>query len=259
EDSGIRGALLLLSNSKKRNRKVRFADLTKYFDFKYIKSSQTLPQFFVEQIVERLFCEELPEAIPLPPGVKEGTIGTGVSTRAFWDVSVEEIENNNWDLNPVRNEDDALTLLLTDFRKLMGDEIEVENLSKVAQINTGKSVRSTEQTEIENPYGYIRIRDIESFIIQKSTTWLQEDLARAYSLNQLYKGNILISKTGTIGKLALVDDKSEGAFAGNNFYVLRINSAKVLSEYLLYYLSTSFCQDWLDSRKRGAVQQHINK
>ncbi|TNZ65064.1 N-6 DNA methylase, partial [Vibrio parahaemolyticus] len=126
EDSGIRGALLLLSNSKKRNRKVRFADLTKYFDFKYIKSSQTLPQFFVEQIVERLFCEELPEAITLPPGVKEGTIGTGVSTRAFWDVSVEEIENNNWDLNPVRNEDDALTLLLTDFRKLMGDEIEVE-------------------------------------------------------------------------------------------------------------------------------------
>ncbi|WP_305369349.1 restriction endonuclease subunit S [Photobacterium leiognathi] len=51
---------------------------------------------------------------------------------------------------------------------------------------------------------------------------------------------------------------AKGLFAGNNFYVLRINSAKLSPEYLLYYLSTSFCQDWLDSRKRGAVQQHIN-
>lgn len=258
EDSGIRGVLLLLSKSKRRTRKVRFADLSSYFHRNSVKSSQVLPKVLVTQILERLFCDELPEAIPLPLGVKEGTIGTGVSTRAFWDVSVEEIERNSWDLNPVRKEDDALTLLLTNFRKLMGDEVKVENLSKVAQINTGKSVRSTEQTDIENPYGYIRIRDIENFKIQKITTWVQEELAGAYSDNQLYKGNILISKTGTIGKLALVDDSGEGAFAGNNFYVLRINLAKVSPEYLLYYLSTSFCQDWLHSRKRGAVQQHIN-
>ena len=258
EDSGIRGALLLLSSSKKRTRKVRFADLSSYFHRNSYKSSMGLPKIILEQILERLFCEELPEAIPLPPGVKEGTVGAGVSTRAFWDVSVEEIATNNWDLNPVRKEDDALTVLLTDFRKLVGDEVKVENLSKVAQINTGKSVRSSEQTDIENPYGYIRIRDIENFKIQKITTWLQEDLARAYSGNRLNKGNILISKTGTIGKLALVDDNGDGAFAGNNFYVLRVNSAKVSPEYLLYYLSTSFCQDWLDSRKRGAVQQHIN-
>lgn len=258
EDSGIRGALLLLSNNKRRTRKVRFADLSSYFHRNSYKSSLGLPKILLEQILERLFCEELPEAIPLPPGVKEGTFGTGVSTRAFWDVSVEEIATNNWDLNPVRKEDDALILLLTDFRKLMGDEVKVENLSKVAQINTGKSVKSTEQTDIKNSYGYIRIRDIENFKIQKFTTWLQEDLARAYSGSRLNKGNILISKTGTIGKLALVDDNGDGAFAGNNFYVLRINSAKVSPEYLLYYLSTSFCQDWLDSRKRGAVQQHIN-
>ncbi|EIV1774426.1 N-6 DNA methylase [Vibrio vulnificus] len=258
EDSGIRGAILLLNNSRRRNRKVRFADLSSYFLRYSNKQSQVMSKLLVEHILDRLFCDELPEAIPLPPGVKEGTVGTGVSTRAFWDVSVEEIERNGWDLNPVRKGDDALSLLLTNFRKLMGDEIKVENLSKVAQIITGKSVKSTEQTDIENPYGYIRIRDVENFKIQKITTWIQEGLAKNYSDNQLFKGNILISKTGTIGKLALVDDSGEGAFAGNNFYVLRINSAKVSSEYLLYYLSTSFCQDWLHNRKRGAVQQHIN-
>ncbi|GAL09270.1 hypothetical protein JCM19233_235 [Vibrio astriarenae] len=258
EDSEIRGALLLLSNSKKRPRKVRFADLSSYIHQGNNKSNQVLPDVLVDQIIERLFCEELPEAIPLPPGMKEGTIGTGVSTRAFWDVSIDEIRRKNWDLSPIRNVDDALTLLLIDFKQLMGDEVKIDNLSKIAQINTGKSVRSTEQTVEETPYGYIRIRDVEDFKIQRFTTWLQEDLAHAYSDNQLYKGNILISKTGTIGKLALVDEKGVGAFAGNNFYILRINPAKVLPEYLLYYLSSSFCQDWLDSRKRGAVQQHIN-
>lgn len=117
EDSGIRGALLLLSKSKKRIRKVRFADLSSFFQRDSNKSSQVLPKVLVEKILERLFCDELPETIPLPPGVKEETAGSGASTRAFWDVSVEEIATNDWDLNPVRKEDDALTLLLTDFRK----------------------------------------------------------------------------------------------------------------------------------------------
>lgn len=258
EDSGIRGALLLLSNSKKRIRKIRFADLATYFQYVNSKPSQLLPKVLLHEILERLFCEELPEEIPLLSGVIEGTRGTGAPTCAFWDISVEEITSNNWDLTPVRKQDDALTHLLNDFRTLIGNEVKVENLSKVAQISTGKTVRSSEQIDLKNQYGYIRIRDIDDFKIQKITTWVQEDFARAYADNQLYKGNILISKTGTIGKLALVDDKIEGSFAGSNFYVLRINSAKVSSEYLLYYLSTSFCQDWLDSRTRGTVQQHIN-
>ncbi len=130
EDSGIRGALLLLSNSKKRTQKSRFADLGTYFQHVNSKPSQLVHRDLLNQILERLFCEELPEAIPLPSGVIEGTPGSGVSTRAFWDISVEEITSNNWDLTPVRKQDDALTHLLNDFRTLIGNEVKVENLSK---------------------------------------------------------------------------------------------------------------------------------
>lgn len=257
EASGIRGALLVL-DTKKRNRKIRFADLSLYFHILNIKASNVLSKDLLEQILDGLSCEEVPDAIPLPSGAKEDVVGAGVPSRVFWDAAVEDIANNNWDLNPASRKNDALTRLLNDFRALIGDEFKLENLSKVAQVNTGKAIQSNDQTDVKSPYGYIRIRDIDNFKIRKVTTWLREDLAHVYSSSQLKKGNILISKTGTIGKLALIGNENEGAFAGSNFYVLRLNSAKISSEYLLYYLSNPFCQDWLNSRKRGAVQQHIN-
>ncbi|WP_338518433.1 N-6 DNA methylase [Alteromonas gracilis] len=257
QDSGIRGALLLLNKGRK-TRKVRFADLTTYIESSRSRPSQFLPAVILNEIVDRMFCDKLPEARPLPSGMKEGIPGTGVSTRAFWDVSYEEIASNNWDLTPHRVLDDALTSLLKDISQLIGDEVKVENLPKVAQINTGRTIRAIDLLDTETPFGYIRIRDVANYRVGQPTKWLSDELAITHLKHQLTKNSILLSKTGTIGKLALIDKKSERFFAGSNFFVLRVNQAKALPEYLLYYLATSFCQDWLDSRKRGAVQQHIN-
>ena len=256
ENSSIRGALLVLNKSKK-SRKIRMADLSPYFELTSSKRVQALPQALIVDLVRRIKADSLPEPIPLPEGMREGMTGSGVSTRAIWDVDSNSIAENNWDLTPKKQVDDSLSELLKGFRSQIGSEIVIEKLSKLAQTNLGRMVRSSELTDIENSYGYIRIRDINSLKVKAVTSWLPEEIALINHKSQLFEGDILLSKTGTIGKLALIDRESEGAFAGSNFYILRTNKAKVIPEYLLLYLATSFCQDWLDNRKRGAVQQHI--
>jgi len=256
ENSSIRGALIVLNKSKK-SRKIRMADLSPYFELTSSNRVQALSQALIVDLVRRIKADSLPEPISLPEGMREGMTGSGVSTRAIWDVDFNYIAENNWDLTPKKQVDDSLSMLLNDFRS-HGSEIVVEKLSKLAQTNLGRMVSSAELIEIESPYGYIRIRDLDSLKVKNVTSWLPEEVALTNHKSQLFEGDILLSKTGTIGKLALIDSESEGTFAGGNLYILRANRAKVIPEYLLSYLATPFCQEWLDSRKRGAVQQHIN-
>lgn len=258
ENSGIRGALLLLSK-KKKNRKIRMVDLSTYFELNVTREHKRLPNFLSEQLFNRIFSTDLVEPISLTKGRRKGLTESGVMTGSIWDVSIQDIAINDWDLTPKKKFDDSLSLLLEDFKDNIGRDIEVVKLPKLAQIHLGRAIKASEQTDLNNSFGYIRIRDIDGLKVKKITSWVQKKVALDNTQYQLFKGDILISKTGTIGKLALIDSESDGAYAGSNFYVLKINKSKVLPQYLLSYLASSFCQEWLDSRKRGAVQQHITR
>jgi type I restriction enzyme M protein len=258
ENSGIRGALLLLHKAKK-NRKIRMADLSAYFEFNLTNENGRLPNALAEELFNMILSENLPEPILLPKGMREGMSGTGVLTRAIWDVSIQDIANNEWNLTPKKKVDDSLSIFLEDYKDKIGRDLEVILLPKLAQIQMGRSIRITEQTDISNSSGYVRIRDVDNLKVKSITSWVKEDVANYHSQYRLYKDDILLSKTGTIGKLALVDSDSDGSFAASNFFVLKVNKNKILPQYLLSYLSSPFCQEWLDSRKRGAVQQHITK
>ncbi|CAK3391962.1 type I restriction enzyme M protein [Vibrio crassostreae] len=258
ENSGIRGALLLLNKAKK-NRKIRMVDLSTYFELSVTTEHTRLPSALAEQLFKRIFSEDLPEPMPLPKGTREGAPGTGALSRAMWDVSIQDIENNDWDLTPKKKIDDPLSILLDELRGGIGHDIAITQLLKLAQIQLGRSIKAAELTDIKNEFGYIRIRDVDALRVKNITSWVEKDSANHLSQYLLQKDDILISKTGTIGKLALVDSDSEGFYAANNFFVLKLNRSKVLAQYLLSYLSSPFCQEWLNSRKRGAAQQNITK
>jgi type I restriction enzyme M protein len=258
ENSSIRGSLILLNKAKK-NRKIRMVDLSTYFEINVPKLNTRLPNFLVKDLFDRIFSENLPKPMPLAIGAQEGMLGTGTLSRAIWDVSVQEVESNDWNLTPKKKFDDPLSILLAEFKGNVWDDIESTQLLKLAQVQLGRSINSSGLTDLKNAFGYIRIRDVENLKVKSVTSWVQRDLANNLSQYRLIKDDILISKTGTIGKLALVDSDSDGCYAANNFFVLKINRSKVLAQYLLSYLSSPFCQEWLDTRKRGAAQQNITK
>lgn len=258
ENSGIRGALLLLNKGNK-SKKIRMVDLSTYFGLNTIKEPERLPDLLASQLFKEVFSENLPDPIPLRKVANEGMPGTGILNRTIWDVNFQDIAKNDWDLTPIKKIDDSLSILLEEFDGQLGHQIEIIPLPKLAQIQIGRPFKATEITENKNDFGYIRIRDVENLKVINITSWVNEYVAEYLAEYRLFKDDILISKTGTIGKLAIIDNDSEGYFAATNFYVLKVNKSKVLPQYLLSYLSSSFCQEWLDSRKRGAVQQHINR
>ncbi|QYX63128.1 N-6 DNA methylase [Shewanella putrefaciens] len=258
ENSSIRGSLILLNKAKK-NRKIRMVDLTTYFEINVPKEHTRLPNVFVKDLFDRIFSETLTKPMPLPKGTLEGIPGTGALSRTIWDVSVQEIESNNWNLTPKKKVDDPLSILLAEFEGNILADVEITQLLNLAQIQVGKLIRSSDLTDQKNEFGYIRIRDVENLKVKSVTSWVEEDFASNLSQYRLLKDDLLISKTGTIGKLAVVDNDSDGFYAANNFFVLKINRSKVLAQYLLSYLSSSFSQDWLDTRKSGSAQQNITK
>ncbi len=70
---------------------------------------------------------------------------------------------------------------------------------------------------------------------------------------------MLVSKSGTIGKTALVRNGAAGAVAANGLYVLRSNQDRLDAGYLLAYLASPACQNWLSAQSRGAMIQHLNR
>ncbi|MEV5536947.1 N-6 DNA methylase [Saccharopolyspora shandongensis] len=62
----------------------------------------------------------------------------------------------------------------------------------------------------------------------------------------LEAGDVLCSRTGTIGRSALVSAENEGALFGPGFLRLRPGVSELRNHYLLYYLTTEWAQDWMN-------------
>lgn len=85
------------------------------------------------------------------------------------------------------------------------------------------------------------------------------DPARAAKFKRsiLVAGDILVSKDGTIGKVALVPPELEG---GNiNQHVLRVAASRfVCGPYLARMIESPYCQRWMTGEVRGVALQGVN-
>ena len=75
----------------------------------------------------------------------------------------------------------------------------------------------------------------------------------------IQNGDILVTKDGSIGKVALVKDLPYPATLNAGVFVIRINSKVVLSEYLQYCLMSNEFSNFIESVKRGATIPHLNQ
>ncbi|MER5388042.1 restriction endonuclease subunit S, partial [Saccharopolyspora sp. NPDC002686] len=63
----------------------------------------------------------------------------------------------------------------------------------------------------------------------------------------LETNDVLCSRTGTIGRAALVTTEHEGALFGPGFLRLRPSEPELSNHYLLHYLATEQAQDWMNA------------
>jgi type I restriction enzyme M protein len=256
--TNIKGSLLVLSKHGGVSR-VRMADASALFEQRSGRKASVIREEIAEQLAIELRRPELRKPIK---GHEERTPDRGLISRFSWELSISELEAAEWDLTPRRREKGGLDDLLTSLKEALGEAGAVVSLSEVAQVTAGRSIKSADLLEgppMERAVGYVRIKDLNQGKVGRSSSWLRPELASLEQRWALLPGDVLVSKSGTIGKAALVRNGAVGAVAANGLYVLRTDQDRLDAGYLLAYLASPACQNWLSAQSRGAVIQHLNR
>lgn len=259
--TSVKGSLLVLTKQGGTSR-VRMVDAAPMFEQRSGRTAPVIRAVIAQQLADEVRRPELRKPRELPPGVPEGTPGTGVLARSVWEVGMDELAAADWDLSPRRREKGGLHELLASLKEVLGDSGSVAPLSSVAKVSAGRSIKSADlldEPPFERAVGYVRIKDLNQGKVGRTSSWLRPALVSAEQRWALLPGDVLVSKSGTIGKAALVRNGAVGAVAANGLYVLRADQERLDAGFLLAYLASPACQNWLLAQSRGAVIQHLNR
>ena len=238
--TSVKGSLLMLRKAGASER-VRIVDASHYFEAAKGKRPATIRNVLVQQLAE---------------------IVRGKSSQHAWEFSLEELAAADWDLTPRRREKGGLEALFATLDEMRGD-FSITQLSECAQIVAGHSINArnlTDEPEGERPVGYIRIKDIQKGVASKGSSWVSA--AALPSIDPQWRvlaGDVLLSKSGTIGKTGIVRNGAVGGVAANGLYVVRVDQSRLDPGFLIAYLASAACQNWLAAQSRGAVIQHLNR
>lgn len=259
--TSVKGSLLVLSKRGGTSR-VRMVDAAPLFEQRSGRKAPVIPTVIAQHLADLVRRAELLKPHEVPPGVPEGTPGTGMLARSLWEVSMDELAAADWDLSPRRREKGGLDDLLGSLKEALGDSGSVASLSSVAKVTAGRAIKSADlldEPPFERNVGYVRIKDLSQGRVGRASSWLRPELANTEQRWALLPGDVLLSKSGTIGKAALVRNGTVGAIAANGLYVLRADQERLDAGFLLAYLASPACQNWLSAQSRGAVIQHLNR
>jgi len=176
-----------------------------------------------------------------------------------WDVDAESLAEVEWDLTPRRRNQSELSGVLVPLRS----KIDVLPLKECCLILAGPPIKSSDLTNEpmgEAPIPYVRIKDVQRGQATKGSSWLLPDSAASLDAKcKLRTGDVLLSKSGAIGKPGVVRNGAVGAVAGNGLFVLRPVQNRLDPHFLVAYLDSSECRAWLSDKARGATIQHLSK
>jgi type I restriction enzyme M protein len=256
----LKSCLLILSKQGGASA-VRMVDAAPFFETRSGSKAPYLRVDIARELANEVMRPELRPARSLSPGVLEEMPGTGRHTRAIWEVALDELAASDWDLTPRRREEGGLEDLLIGLHEALG-EAAMRRLDQIVEVTAGRSVKAAylqDEPDGPRPIGYLRIKDLSQGRISRPTSWLVPDLADTERRWAIAPGDVLLSRSGTIGKVAVVRNGAIGAVAANGLYVLRADPTQVDPGFLLAYLASPATQNWLAARARGSVIQHLNR
>lgn len=203
-----------------------------------------------------------------------------------WDIEAATLAETEFDLTPRRRDQSGLDIVLGAIQS----EVPLVQLKECCQIMLGRSVRSADlvdelpsvpslptgqQSLFEEmresskqqslfsavePIPFIRIKDINKGQATRGSSWISVEAALGVEGSwKLRAGDVLLSKSGTIGKVGIVRNGAVGAVAASGLYVLRADNTRLDPHFLTAYLDSSECRSWFKDRASGAVISHLTK
>ncbi|CQR63288.1 restriction endonuclease subunit S [Streptomyces leeuwenhoekii] len=128
-------------------------------------------------------------------------------------------------------------------------------LKELCSFQVGPHLRTEERTEGQDGVPLVLPRDlVHQRISPTERVGVVPEKARALSRHLLRAGDLLIVRTGSVGRCALVTEKQAGWLCHANLVRLRLDRPDPsLAAYLAGYLSAGFAQDWIHQRTVSSV------
>jgi len=260
--TGIKASVLLLRRGG-LTKHIRMVDAEFYFE----KGKGRKPATIQPEQIQKLAKE----------------IRTPTPSRNCWDVDIESLAEVDWDFTPKRRDRSGLLSILDSLRS----EVDVLPLKECCKISRGRifprdqlldeppprptaweqaslfpetnTVR--QRTLFDAPIiPYVRIKDVQRGQASRGSSWLSPDAAASVDARwKLKAGDVLLSKSGTIGKAGVVRNGAVGAVAASGLFVLRPDQDRLDPHFLLAYFDSSECRAWLDDKARGATIRHLSR
>lgn len=188
-------------------------------------------------------------------GFRRGTPGTGL-----WETPVAALEARDWELVAKRTGEEALTRWLEAIREA-DTMMPVLRLDNIARIFAGvPNERSGTGTDGGEAIGLLRVTDLRPRGVQQPTRVLNAGArTRVKPEHRLRAGDLLLSTSGTIGKLGLVDESpfTVPTVAAKGLAVMR-PAGRMTVEFLRCVLGSDTYQGWLRGHARGSTIQHLS-
>ncbi|WP_336980941.1 N-6 DNA methylase [Altererythrobacter fulvus] len=141
--------------------------------------------------------------------------------------------------------------------------IPLDQLDPGIKIFKGPRLKS-ENLIVEGPGSGIEPYYTPSAMLQEkgdSAKWLnvsRADKKQIATINaiRVHKGDIVISRSGTVGRVAIITNKYDGAIVSDDLIRVRTSDEEKRA-FLFTYLQSRFAQDQMSRNEYGAIQQHL--
>lgn len=223
------------------------------------------------EVVRFLQVEDWPSARPNDASDREkavaaahetaGQFRNGTPNGNLWETPVKKLATRDWELVAKRTGEESLSRAFSALREA-DSEIPLQPLSEVAEVlagvSYGKSVTTPRRDEPTVFAGLLRVADVNHADVRHPSLFLTRDgSARVKERHRLRAGDVLLTTSGTIGKLGIVSEPVVGAVASKSLVVMRPDE-RISSQFLKCLLGSDPYQEWLRGHARGATIQHLS-
>lgn len=151
------------------------------------------------------------------------------------------------------------------IEKLCPNGVEFKKLEEITKsINIGINPRKFFKLNPADSTGfYVTVRELNGLKgvkeYEKTDKINDEAIQIINNRANIENGDILFSNTGTVGKLALVNETPTNWGVNEGIYIIKPIEEKILSKYLYYYLDSSHAYKDYSSKFTGSTLKHVTQ
>ena len=203
---------------------------------------------------------EAPGSLEDSPARIAKTFRTGATGSGLWETSVQLLAAREYELLAKRSGAEELDEVLDRIR-LADPSIPVLPIEKIADLITGFSYEgkyTSKRVHGEDVVaGLIRVGDVTERGVREPTLALSHGgELRLRKEHYLGRGDIVVTRSGTVGKVSMVSADLENAVATKGLTVIRCHDG-VLPEFLSALLRAPAYHAWFSGHASGSTIQHL--